>query len=58
MCKGGQCIDHAHIHALLSNLDISADLRKQFSEHKISKIDQLKRQALRGFSYLFFGRHQ
>jgi len=51
---GGCCVDHAHIHAVPVSLNLAQELRKHFTERRITNLNELKNQFVRGVAYLFF----
>jgi diadenosine tetraphosphate (Ap4A) HIT family hydrolase len=55
--KGGCCIDHAHIHAVPVNVNITGELAKHFSYREIDSFEDLKEQFEKGQHYFFLEDH-
>lgn len=52
--KGGCCIEHAHLHAVPADIDILADISKNFNPVKIKDFSALNEQFKRGIPYLYY----
>ena len=54
--RAGCCLDHAHLHALPINVDVTVSLRTLFDEVPVRGLETLSRFARNRTPYLFFQR--
>lgn len=52
--KGGCCIEHAHLHAVPVDVDVSKELSKYFKPEPINNLVELRAQFQTGIPYFFY----